>query len=154
MVSPDQGKARPPTMDRAPATLVPRNRYAVFRHASHRQGGLNMGRATAASAATISLRDELKKGMRRIAHFPIGTRDVEIMVGRDSVWAMIRRAGRGGLALRLAHCWGGVLAGSRDNAASAGEALRLEVDQRDRRAGGGAAHAARSNCRCCGRRSC
>ena len=86
-----------------------------------------MGRATAASAATISLRDELKKGMRRIAHFPIGTRDVEIMVGRDSIWAMIRRAGRGGLALRLAHCWGGPTRVARQRR-KAGELLRLRVD--------------------------
>ncbi|MGN6620553.1 MAG: hypothetical protein ACTHKR_05765 [Sphingomonas sp.] len=66
-----------------------------------------MGQTSAASAATISLGEELGKGMRRLAQFDIGDRLVEVAAGRDSIWAIIRRAGRGGLALRLAHCWGG-----------------------------------------------
>lgn len=86
-----------------------------------------MGRATAASAATVSLAVELKEGMRRIAQFELGARSVEIAAGKDSIWAIVRRADAGGLALRLAHCWGGYskIAKLRPKA---GESLRLRVD--------------------------
>jgi len=67
-----------------------------------------MGRAIAASAATISLSVELAKGMRKIAQFSLGDRTIDIAAGQDSVWAIVRRPNRGGLAVRLAHCWGGV----------------------------------------------
>jgi hypothetical protein len=65
---------------------------------------------TAASAAVLGLRAELRKGMRHIAMLSLGERAVEVMAGTDSVWAIIRRGGRtgdGGIALRIAHCWGG-----------------------------------------------
>lgn len=65
---------------------------------------------TAASAAVLGLRAELRKGMRPIAMLVLGERSVEVMAGTDSVWAIIRRGGRssdGGVALRIAHCWGG-----------------------------------------------
>ena len=66
-----------------------------------------MGKTIAASAATISLRAELAAGMRQRAEFALGVRTVEVAAGRDSVWAIVRRSGRGGVALRIAHCWGG-----------------------------------------------
>lgn len=86
-----------------------------------------MGRATAASAATISLRAELAAGMRRIAELPLGVRTVEVAAGRDSIWAIVRRPGRGGLALRIAHCWGGCTRVVKLRRKS-GELLRLRVE--------------------------
>ena len=86
-----------------------------------------MGRAVAATAATISLAAELKNGMRRIAELELGGRTVEIAAGHDSIWAIVRRAGQGGVALRIAHCWGGcskVVKQPRKR----GEAMRLRVD--------------------------
>ncbi|MES2288481.1 MAG: hypothetical protein V4530_01990 [Pseudomonadota bacterium] len=64
----------------------------------------------AASAATLALRAELGKGMRSIAKLSLGDRSLDVEAGHDSLWAIIRRGGdpdRGGIALRLAHCWGG-----------------------------------------------
>jgi hypothetical protein len=86
-----------------------------------------MGRASAASAATISLRAVLASGMRPIAAFDLGCRHIEIAVGRDSIWAIIRRSGRGGVALRMAHCWGGCTKVSRQRR-KAGEEVRLRVE--------------------------
>lgn len=66
--------------------------------------------AVAASAAVLALRQELRAGMRRIAELSLGERSVAVMAGRDSIWAIIQRGGSkgdGGLALRVAHCWGG-----------------------------------------------
>lgn len=67
---------------------------------------LGMVNIQAASAATISLSAELASGMRRISEIELGDRTVEVAAGQDSVWAIVRRAGRGGLALRIAHCGG------------------------------------------------
>jgi hypothetical protein len=86
-----------------------------------------MGRAISASAATISLQAELARGMRRIADIALGNRTVEVVLGRDSIWAVIRRPGRGGVALRVAHCWGGCTKVSRQRR-RAGELLRLKVE--------------------------
>ncbi len=63
-----------------------------------------------ASAAALALRAELAKGMRPIAMLSLGDRSVDVRAGHDSLWAIIRRSNgsdRGGIALRLAHCWGG-----------------------------------------------
>ncbi|CAH0357153.1 hypothetical protein [Sphingobium sp. CECT 9361] len=86
-----------------------------------------MGLATAASAATISLRAELASGMRSIAAFDLGCRRIDIAAGRDSIWAIIRRPGRGGVALRMAHCWGGCTKVTRQRRRT-GERIRLSVD--------------------------
>lgn len=86
-----------------------------------------MGRASAGSAATISLRAELSAGMRTIAELELGIRRVEVAAGRDSVWAIIRRPGRGGIALRIAHCWGGSTKVVRERRRF-GELLRLRVE--------------------------
>ncbi|TPG18782.1 hypothetical protein EAH87_11995 [Sphingomonas koreensis] len=65
--------------------------------------------------------------MRKIATLELGIRQVEICAGRDSIWAVIRRPGRGGVALRAAHCWGGCTKVSRQRR-KAGERLRLRVE--------------------------
>jgi len=85
-----------------------------------------MASSTAASAATVSLRAELAKGMRTITTLGLGTRTVEIAGGHDSIWAIIRRPGRGGLALRIAHCWGGPAKVAKQRR-RVGELLRLKV---------------------------
>lgn len=84
-------------------------------------------RAIAASAAAIGLCAELATGSRRIAGFTLGIRTVAVVVGRDSVWAIIRRPGCGGVALRIAHCWGGAVKIARLRKKS-GEQLRLRID--------------------------
>jgi hypothetical protein len=63
----------------------------------------------AASAAVLALRSELEAGMRVVARFDIGERSISVMAGRDALWAIVRRGSRhdGGIALRIAHCWGG-----------------------------------------------
>jgi hypothetical protein len=83
--------------------------------------------ASAASAATISLQAELSKGMRHITTIDLGVRRVDVVAGRDSIWAIIRRPSRGGVALRLAHCWGGATKVARQRR-KAGERLRLKVE--------------------------
>jgi hypothetical protein len=76
-------------------------------------------------ASVLALRAELG-GMRPVAAFALGERDIKVVAGRDAVWAVIRRTGKGGLALRIAHCPGGVVSVRRKRK-QAGEALRLEV---------------------------
>lgn len=86
-----------------------------------------MACAKAASAATVSLQAELAKGMRRIHGFQLGDRAVEISAGEDSIWAIVRRPGLGGVALRIAHCWGGCTKVAKQRR-KAGELLRLRVE--------------------------
>jgi hypothetical protein len=45
--------------------------------------------------------------MRQIARFALADRSVEVLEGRDALWAVVRRAGKGGLAIRAAHVPGG-----------------------------------------------
>lgn len=85
-----------------------------------------MDHTVAASAATVSLRVELAAGMRRVALFDLGARTVEVAAGRDSIWAIVRRPGRGGVALRVAHCWGGCHQVAKQRC-RAGELLRLKI---------------------------
>ncbi|MES2442474.1 MAG: hypothetical protein V4574_06555 [Pseudomonadota bacterium] len=77
--------------------------------------------------AVLALRAELRGGMREVAAFEMGARSVSVCAGRDALWAIVRREGRGGLALRIAHCPGGCTAVRRLRR-GAGEALRLEVE--------------------------
>jgi hypothetical protein len=64
--------------------------------------------------------------MRPVAEFSLGEREVSVMTGHDSLWAIIRR-GAGGVALRLAYCPGGCGA-VRKRRRLPGEMLSLEVD--------------------------
>ena len=62
---------------------------------------------------------------RTVAHFRVGALDIEICAGPDSLWAVIRRDGSGGLALRAAY-----VAGPFECAAvtpASGEAVRVEI---------------------------
>ncbi len=56
-----------------------------------------------ASPYTLALRAELaERSMKRVAVFQLGDLDVEVVLGADSLWAIIRRPERGGIALRAA----------------------------------------------------
>ena len=56
------------------------------------------------SPFVLTLREELSgKGMKRLARFALGDLEVEVCQGQDSVWCLIRREGRGGIALRAAY---------------------------------------------------
>ena len=80
-----------------------------------------------ASPHVLALREELRAGsMKRLGRFSLGDLDVEVSQGRDAVWCLVRREGRGGLALRTAHVDGGDFK-CRKFSAQPGEALRLEV---------------------------
>lgn len=68
--------------------------------------------------------------MRKIATLDLGERTVEVQIGRDSVWAVLRRSGAGksgGIALRIAHCWGGC-SSIRRSRKPAGALLALTID--------------------------
>ena len=80
------------------------------------------------SPYVLSLREELlARSMRSVARFALRNFKVEIAAGRDSIWALIRRPGRGGLALRVASTPGGANA-IRRRARHQGDTLRIEVD--------------------------
>lgn len=60
------------------------------------------------SAYVLSLRNALREGgMERIALVPLGDLAVEVCRSTDSIWVLIRRPGRGGLAVRAAYVPGG-----------------------------------------------
>ncbi|MBS0479877.1 MAG: hypothetical protein JSR79_11335 [Proteobacteria bacterium] len=81
-----------------------------------------------ASVSVLALREELRRGaMRTFAKLPLPDREVEVLEGRDAVWAIVRRAGGGGLAVRACHMPGGA-AGVAEARAVNGEALRLTVE--------------------------
>ncbi|MDB5687541.1 MAG: hypothetical protein JWR77_2130 [Rhizorhabdus sp.] len=79
------------------------------------------------SAAVLALRAELDEGMREIASFTAAECTVSVCEGRDAVWAIMRRAASGGLAIRAAHCPGGATRIRRIKRAP-GDTLRIEVD--------------------------
>lgn len=80
------------------------------------------------SPYVLLLREELRsRSMCSVANFELRDFEVEIAAGRDSIWAVIRRPGRGGLALRVANTPGGQNAIRR--LSREGEAaLHIEVD--------------------------
>ena len=80
-----------------------------------------------AGPSVLALRAELKAGMKPVARFQIGEREVSVASGQDAVWAIIRREGKGGVALRVAHCPGGCTS-IRKRRRQADEMLRIEVD--------------------------
>lgn len=60
------------------------------------------------SPQVLALRDEMVRGsMREVATFVLAGRSVEVLEGRDALWAVVRRHGKGGLAIRAAHLPGG-----------------------------------------------
>jgi hypothetical protein len=80
------------------------------------------------SPFVLALREELNAGsLKRRGSFPLGDLDVEVCEGRDSVWAIIRREGKGGLALRTAYVPGGKFT-CRKLKSDDGAALDIEVD--------------------------
>ncbi len=78
------------------------------------------------SGTVLALRQELASGMRSLARFELGIRSVDVVAGTDAIWAIIRRPGCGGLALRLAYCPGGAAA-IRKRRVRAGEHVRIDV---------------------------
>jgi hypothetical protein len=76
----------------------------------------------------LLLREELDKGtMRTLERFVLGSRSIEFCAGHDAIWAIVRREGRGGLAMRAAF----LPAGYRDVRSlrpQGGEAARVEVE--------------------------
>ncbi len=85
-------------------------------------------REIAVSPYILSLREELRGGaMKQVARFPLGDLDGEVCQGRDAVWVLIRREGRGGLALRAAHVDGASFT-CRKAASEPGEVLQLTID--------------------------
>jgi len=80
-----------------------------------------------ASAYVLMLRDELARGLKVLGSFTSGDFTVEIGQGADSIWAVVRRPGRGGLAIRAAYMPGGFRR-VRKARPQPGEALRLEAE--------------------------
>lgn len=79
--------------------------------------------APGASPCVLTLREELKKGrMRTIARLSFADRTVTIALGRDSLWAIIRRD-QARLAVRTAYAPGGLTA--RKLRKRKGETLRI-----------------------------
>jgi len=65
--------------------------------------------ADTASGYVLALREELQSGtMQTLGRFELGDLEIEIASGADSVWAIVRRPGRGGFAHRLAFAPGGI----------------------------------------------
>jgi len=80
------------------------------------------------SPYVLALREELRQGsQKRLGRFALGDLEVEVREGSDSIWAIIRREGRGGLALRAVHVPGNGFA-CRKRVTGAGLALELEID--------------------------
>ena len=66
------------------------------------------GKLAGVSPNVLLLRNELRAGaMETVATLTLGSRTIDICTGADSLWAIIRRPRRGGLALRVAHAPGG-----------------------------------------------
>lgn len=81
----------------------------------------------AVSAYVLSLRQALLGGeMKPVARFDTGGLGVELCAARDSVWALIRREGQGGLALRVAFVPGKFRC--KVARRGAGEAVRLRIE--------------------------
>ncbi|MBO9575717.1 MAG: hypothetical protein J7494_08280 [Sphingobium sp.] len=80
----------------------------------------------AASPYVLALRQALKEGSgKTIGRFQAGALDVEILSAAQSIWAIIRRPGKGGLALRAAYLPGGYSVARAEP--ETGEAFRLTL---------------------------
>lgn len=75
----------------------------------------------------LLLREELRAGsMRELAKLALGERAITLAAGHDAIWVIVRRAKRGGIAMRAAFCPAGYDE-VRTVRAKAGEAARVEV---------------------------
>jgi hypothetical protein len=86
------------------------------------------GETAGVTPSAVLLREQLRDGtMRELESLTLGTRSITICAGHDAIWVIIRREGRGGLAMRAAFLSAGYhdvrLARRR-----AGEAARIEVE--------------------------
>jgi hypothetical protein len=76
----------------------------------------------------VLLREELRGGtMRELGAFTLGTRSIALCAGHDAIWALIRRSGRGGLAMRAAFLPAGYR-NARLVRKHAGEVARIQVE--------------------------
>lgn len=80
---------------------------------------------TFASPHALALRELLAGKPRKLAAFEIGRLAVELVSGPDAVFAVVRRPGDGGLALRLAYMPGSFEAEALEPAR--GEAARVRI---------------------------
>ncbi|MBB5711490.1 hypothetical protein [Sphingomonas xinjiangensis] len=85
------------------------------------------GKLPGVSPNVLLLREELRSGMDEVAALALGGRTVAVCAGRDALWVIVRRGGRGGIALRAAHAPGGC-GEVRTRRAEGDETLRLEFD--------------------------
>lgn len=80
-----------------------------------------------ASPYVLALRQELADGGgKRVAGFNLGELTVEVRAGADSLWAFVRRAGQGGLALRIAYLAGAFAATAERG--EEGDDARIRID--------------------------
>jgi len=80
----------------------------------------------AVSSHLLALADELRRSdLRVLAKLALAGREVEVCIGRDAVWAIVRRQGLGGLAIRAANLPGKVTGVKQQQKASQFE---LEVE--------------------------
>lgn len=79
------------------------------------------------SPEVLMLREELRTGsMKRVATLELRDLAIEVAAGSDALWALVRREGRGGIALRIAQAPAGC-GEVRKVPAREGEALRIEM---------------------------
>ena len=90
------------------------------------RGASGDDRDSCASLHVLALRSELERGLRTKGRFALGDYAVEVAEGGDSLWALVRRTGRGGVALRCAYAPGGFVRARRVR--SAGATLRIEAE--------------------------
>lgn len=83
--------------------------------------------AAAVSSFLLSMRHDFQnKSGKSIARFSLGALEVELLGTSDSLWVIVRRQGRGGLALRAAYLAGGFTTAKAK--AEPGETVRLTLD--------------------------
>jgi len=79
-----------------------------------------------ASLYVLALRKDLLGKPKHLGAFSIGDYTAEVVQGADSLWLLVRREGRGGLAIRAAYAPGGFSKVTKARA-HPGEVLRLEA---------------------------
>ncbi|MCX7283795.1 MAG: hypothetical protein NTX28_07090 [Novosphingobium sp.] len=81
----------------------------------------------ATSPHVLALREALRAGtMSRLKTLKLRDLDIEVSHDADTVWAIVRRKSRGGIAVRIAQCPGGITAATAAREHS-DEAARIEV---------------------------